>query len=58
MTVSGETLLLALRRATDRTGIAPETADVRERVRLEAEIEREARQLSCCDCGEFDWGDS
>lgn len=56
MTVSGETLLHAFRRAIDLTGVDPSAVEVRDRRRLEAEIEREVRRLSCCDCGEFDWG--
>lgn len=53
----GEALLRAVRQAVEETGVPVTTDDVIARMRLERAVDVEARKLTCCDCGGFDWDD-
>lgn len=56
MAVSGEAIVLAVRRAVEATGVHVEADEVIARRRLEAAVEVEARSLDRCTCcGELDW---
>lgn len=59
MSVSGERLLAAIRRAVEVSRAPIATDDVLERRRLEAALEVERRRdgLICSDCGDLDWED-
>lgn len=55
MSASGETILRAVRRAVEATGVDVMPDDALARHRLEARIEIESRPLICTGCGDFDW---
>lgn len=57
MTVSGESILRAVRNAVEASGVSVTTDDVIARMRLERAVEIEARKIEQCSCGRFDWGD-